>query len=184
MPGSQRDFLLQLASEEAFFPIWGTGIMWELDGTLADLYERHEVFDSATKRERLLAQMRHAFPGAEVDAPRDRDYDYGLNDPADGHVAHAALVGNADVIVTNDKRAGFKEARVLYEGAVATVAPHEFVANAVAAHPQVGVRALAVMSQRRNNPPQTPERILDLLVVRYGMDEAASILRPLLSQTR
>ena len=30
--------------------------------------------------------------------------------------------------------------------------------------------------------PQTPEQILDLLVARYGMNEVADILRPLLTE--
>jgi len=33
------------------------------------------------------------------------------------------------------------------------------------------------MSARFFNPPQTVDQILDLLVVRYGMDEAASLIR-------
>jgi hypothetical protein len=31
VPGRQRDFLLQLASEHAYTPLWGTGILVELD---------------------------------------------------------------------------------------------------------------------------------------------------------
>lgn len=38
------------------------------------------------------------------------------------------------------------------------------------------------MSKRRNNPPQTPEQILDLLVARYGMEEVADILLPLVAE--
>lgn len=128
--------------------------------------------------------MKRAFPGSEVKAPKDGTYDYGLNDPDDGHIAHAALIGKADAIVTDDKRAGFKTAEVLIEANVGIVFADEFVANTVAAHPQAGVRALVVMSERRTNPSQTPEEILGLLVERYGMNEVAGILRPLLADLR
>jgi hypothetical protein len=37
VPGRQRDFLLQLATEEAYAPLWGSGILFELDYVLARL---------------------------------------------------------------------------------------------------------------------------------------------------
>ena len=40
--------------------------------------------------------MERAFHGARIEAPKDREYDYGLTDPDDGHVAHAAIIGKAD----------------------------------------------------------------------------------------
>lgn len=182
VPNLQRDFLLQLATEEAFAPVWGTGILAELDYTLADLHQRRNVTDSAERRSRLLAQMEAAFPGSEVNAPKGRAYDYGLKDAGDGHVAHAALIAKADAIVTDDKRAGFKTAPALVEADIETVLPNEFAANTVAAHPAAGVRALVAMSRRRTNPAHTPEQILDQLVERYRMDEVAEILRPMLNE--
>ncbi|WP_256367888.1 hypothetical protein [Mycobacterium sp. DL440] len=38
------------------------------------------------------------------------------------------------------------------------------------------------MSNRRTNPPQTPEQILKLLVTRHNMTEVAEILLPLLEK--
>jgi predicted nucleic acid-binding protein len=184
VPSLQRDFLLQLATEEAFAPLWGTGILAELDYTLAKLYKRRSINDSEERRRHLLDQMKHAFPGSEVNAPKDRGYDYGLNDPEDGHVAHAAMIGKADAIVTDDKRAGFKTASVLSDANIETVFVDQFAANTVAAHPEAGVRALVAMSKRRTNPPESPAQILDLLVDRYGMNEVADILRPLLTDLR
>ena len=182
MPSLQRDFLLQLAAEEAYAPLWGSGILFELHYVLASLHDRRGITDSADRRQHLFDQLKQAFPGSEVHAPKDRDYNYGLNDPDDGHVAHAAIIGKADAIVTDDRRAGFSTANVLMEADIETVHPHQFAANTVAAHPQAGVRAIREMSSRRTNPPQTPEQILELLVTRHNMTEVAEILLPLLAE--
>ncbi|ANO13118.1 PIN domain-containing protein [Mycobacteroides abscessus] len=184
VPSLQRDFLLQLATEDAYAPLWGSGILFELDYVLAGLYDKRGITDSAARRQHLFDQLKQAFPGAEVHAPKDREYSYGLNDPDDYHVAHAAIIGKADAIVTDDRRAGFSSATVLVEASVETVYPHQFAANTVSAHPHAGVRALQAMSNRRTNPPQTPEQILDLLVTRHQMTEVADILRPQLAKMR
>lgn len=93
VPGRQRDFLLQLAAEEAYAPLWGSGILFELDYMLARLDAKRGRGGSDERRRHLFEQMKRALPGAEIHAPKDREYDYGLNDPDDGHVAHAALIG-------------------------------------------------------------------------------------------
>ncbi|GAB4939857.1 MULTISPECIES: PIN domain-containing protein [Mycobacterium] len=180
VPSLQRDFLLQLATEEAYAPVWGSGILFELDYVLAGLHDKRGIADSVTRRLHLFDQLKQAFPGSEVQAPKDREYSYGLNDADDGHVAHAAIIGKADAIVTDDQRAGFRTASVLVEAGIETVYPHQFAANTVSAHPHAGVRALREMSNRRTNPPQTVEQILDLLVTRHKMAEVAEILLPLL----
>lgn len=180
VPGQQRDFLLQLAAEEAYAPLWGSGILFELDYVLARLHAKRGRADSAEHRRHLFEQMRHAFPGAEMNAPKNREYDYGLDDPDDGHVAHAAILGKADAIVTDDTRAGFRTSAALGEAAVDVVYPAEFAANTVSAHPEAGVRALVAMAGRMTDPPRTPHEVLAELQTRYGMDEVAAILAPLL----
>jgi predicted nucleic acid-binding protein len=178
VPGLQRDFLLQLAAEEAYAPRWGSGILFELDYVLARLDAKRGRHDSAERRRHLSARMRHAFPGAEVHAPKERVYDYGLDDPDDGHVAHAAIVGKADVIVTDDIRAGFRAAAALREAAVDVVHPAEFAANTDSAHPEAGRRALTAVAARMTTPPRSPREVLAELQTRYGMDEVAEILAP------
>ena len=182
VPGRQRDFLLQLATEEAYAPLWGSGILFELDYVLARLDAKRGRENSEEYRRRLFDRMKRAFPGAEIKAPKDRDYDYGLNDPDDGHVAHAALLGKADAIVTDDTRAGFKTSTILTDAGIEIVYPHEFAANSVAAHPHAGVRALRAMSQRMTTPTRSPQELLAELRDRYGMDEVAAILVPELSR--
>lgn len=182
VPGRQRDFLLQLAGEEAYPPLWGLGILLELDDVLARLDAKRGRAGSGERRRHLFEQMKRAFPGAEINAPKDREYHYGLNDSDDGHVAHAAVLGKADAIVTDDSRAGFKTSTRLIEAGVDIIHPHEFAANTVAAHPEAGVRALVAMSRRTVTPPQDPHQILGELRDRYGMDEVAEIVSPLLPE--
>ena len=181
VPGRQRDFLLQLATEEAYAPLWGSGILFELDYVLAGLDAKRGREGSKEQRQHLFEQMKRAFPGAEINAPKDREYDYDLDDPDDGHVAHAAILGKADAIVTDDKRAGFKTSAALREAATDIVYPHQFAANTVFAHPEAGVRALVAMSGRMTTPPLSPREVLEELRTRYRMDEVAEILAPLLS---
>ena len=180
VPGRQRDLLLQLATEEAYAPLWGSGILVELDYVLARLDAKRGREGSEERRQHLLEQMRRAFPGAEINAPRDRHYDYDLDDADDGHVAHTAILGKADAIITDDSRAGFKTSAILRKAAVDVFHPHEFAANTVAAHPEAGIRALVAMSQRMTTPAQSPREVLEELRTRYGMDEVAEILAPLL----
>lgn len=146
VPGRQRDFLLQLAVEEAYTPLWGSGILFELDYVLERLDAKRGLLGSAERRRHLFEQMRHAFPGAEINAPKGHVYDYGLDDPDDGHVAHAAILGKADAIVTDDTRAGFRATEALRAAAIDVVSPEEFAANTASAHPEAGVRALVAMA--------------------------------------
>ncbi len=181
VPGRQRDFLLQLATEQAYAPLWGTGILFELDYVLARLDTTSKPAEALAYRARLFEQMANAFPGATVPAPKDRAYRYSLNDPDDGHVAHAAIIGKADAIVTDDSRAGFETAPDLLEAQIQIVSPSRFAANTVAAHPDAGLRALRAMSARMTAPPLTPDQILENLREAYGMTEVAEILGPLLA---
>lgn len=181
VPGQQRDFLLQLATERAFAPLWGTGILFELDYVLARLDDKRGRPNSAAYRARLFANMDRAFPGATINAPKDRGYGYQLQDPDDGHVAHAAIVGKADAIITDDSRAGFSTALKLIQAQIEVVSAQQFAANTVAAHPAEGLRAIQEMSARLRSPPRSPGQILDDLRQRYGMTEVAEIILPLLT---
>lgn len=178
VPGRQRDFFLQLATERAYAPLWGTGILYELDYVLEALDAARGRADSAERRRHLFDQMARYFPGATIDAPKDRTYHYNLVDEDDGHVAHAAIIGKADAIVTDDKRAGFKTSASLLAADIEIVFPAEFAANTVAAHPRLGLRAVIEMSQRMTKPAATPLELLDELRRRYGMDEVFDLLSP------
>lgn len=180
VPGLQRDFLLQLAAEGAYAPLWGTGILKELDYVLARLDVRAGRTDRAPYRARLLEQMQNAFPGATVVAPKDGTCHYDIDDPCDGHVAHAAVLGKADAIVTDDRRAGFTMSADLSAASIEVVSPANFAADAVAAQPSAGRRAVQVMSNRFREPSLSPAELLNIVAARYRTDDAADMLRAVL----
>lgn len=178
LPGLQRDFLLQLAAEEAYAPLWGSGILFELDYVLGEWHARRGVLSSGEIRSHLFAQMSEAFPGAEVSAPKSGAYAYLLNDVDDGHVVHTALLGKADAIVTADTRSGLETCPDLQAAAVEILHPAVFAASTVWAHPEAGVRAIVAIALRRRSPAQAPSEILEHLAQAYGMEEVAELIAP------
>lgn len=75
-PSLQRDFLLSLAAEGLYRPLWNSAILAELEYTEREkLLKRGEASSRAEERaRRLIAAMRHAFDDAEVEGwePLDR----------------------------------------------------------------------------------------------------------------
>lgn len=148
---------------------------------LARLDAKRGRENSAAYRKRLFEQMRRAFPISRrrdqfAERPRLR---VRVERPGRWpRRAHAALLGKADAIVTDDTRAGFKTSPTLLDAGIEVVYPHEFAATTVSAHPRADVRALVAMSQRMTEPPESPRELLDELQERYEMAEVAAILEP------
>lgn len=178
VPSDQRDFLLQVAAEGGFRPVWSTGTLSELDIVIARLRARQGREDQPEGRRRLLDSMVRAFPGATIEAAREHSYYYDLKDPDDGHVAHAAITAGASLLVTDDRRAGFKTSSALQSAGVTILFTPDFAAQVIRANPELGAQALEVMSLRQLRPPRSSAEILDLLVDKYGMAEVGEILKP------
>lgn len=179
-PSTQRDFLLQLAAEGAYAPLWSSGILGELDAAMEE-YLLERVLDPESRaayRKHLLDQMTQAFPGATWEAPREREYHYDIADPNDGHVVHAAIIGKADVIVTSDKKAKMERSDALAEALIDVLPAHVFAANTVSAHPGAGVRAVLKVSSRLKKPPRSPREVLGWLAETHHMTEVAEMLLP------
>lgn len=171
VPDLQRDFLLQLAAEWSYAPLWGTGILTELEYVLKKLDEKRGLHDREESRRRLLAQMGLFFPGSSIEAPKGRAYGYGISAPGDEHVAHAALFGKADAIVTSDRRSGMEHSDLLRQASIEVIEPHVFAANTVIAHRDAGVRAILELAQRRRRPPSSPMEMLERLRDHFAMEE-------------
>ena len=103
-PSLQRDFLLSLAVEGLYRPLWSSAILDELQlHEVQKLVGLGEDPDAAAARaQHLIDQMTTAFDDALVENWEPLDGTFGLPDPDDEHVVAAALVGGAGVIVTSN----------------------------------------------------------------------------------
>ncbi|MDV6296942.1 PIN domain-containing protein [Rhodococcus aetherivorans] len=175
-PSRQRDFLLSLAIEGLYRPLWSDAILEELEYHEAAKLETRGsgAEEAAAAAAHLIAQMRQAFDDAVVTGWEPLDGSYGLPDPDDEHVVAAAVVGGAGVIVTSNGK-DFPEDRV--PGYIQVVSPAQFAADTVAVSPTVARRAVETMAKRLNNPPVSIDEALALLADRYNMSDAVALLR-------
>jgi hypothetical protein len=180
-PSLQRDFLLSLAAEGLYRPLWSEAILDEVQEHEAlKLISRGTPVDEATARaEYLIGEMRIAFDDAIVFGWENLEGTFGLPDPDDEHVLAAATIGGAGVIVTeNDK--DFPAA--LLPTGLEIQSARDFAAKTVSVDPARAARALGEIARRHLNPKHSPSELLDLLVARYAMDDVADLIEPLLSQ--
>jgi hypothetical protein len=102
-PSLQRDFLLSLAIEGMYRPIWSSAILEELEiSENAKLTDRAGMSsgEAELRARHLIEEMRANFEDAEVVGWEGLEGSYGLPDPDDEHVLAAAVVGGAGAIVT------------------------------------------------------------------------------------
>ena len=170
VPDLQRDFLLQLAAEHSYGALWGTGILYELDYVLEGLGQPE------AKRRHLLQQIREAFPGSTVEAPKCGEYHYDLHDADDAHVVHAAIIGKADAIVTADTRSGMETSASLAAASIEVLRPWSFAANTVVAHPEAGRRSIVEIVGRRRTPPNDALELLEVLRAKWHREEVYEAL--------
>lgn len=121
----------------------------------------------------LLDRMRRSFSGATIDT-WNAIRPVGLPDVDDEHVVAAAVIGGADVIVTDNVR-DFPLASL--PGALKVIRPAAFIDEMVVAQPVESAQALRKMADRLLDPPLDPADLIDLLEMRYSISTAADVLR-------
>jgi predicted nucleic acid-binding protein len=180
-PSLQRDFLLSMAVEGLYRPLWSEAILEELQ-----VHEHLKLVDRGTEQaaasasaEHLVAQMRAHFDDALVTGWDSLEGTFGLPDPDDEHVLAAAVIGGAGAIVTDNTK-HFPTSRV--PAHVRVLTGREFAENTADVDPERAARALCEMSLRRTQTPQTPRELVDLLVERYQMEAVADVVLPVLNE--
>lgn len=177
-PSTQRDFLLSLAVEGLYRPLWSPVILEELREAEERKWLKWKAAptDAAQRGLHLIGEIRRAFDDAEVTGWEPLEGTFGLPDPNDEHVVAAALLGGAGTIVTSNAK-DFPREKV--PGHIEVLSPAEFAVSTVAIDPVSARRALDEMAARRgrNGPAQTPYEVLWVLASRYGMRDVALMLR-------
>lgn len=179
-PSLQRDFLLSLAAEGLYRPLWSEAILEELrEHEALKLIGRGTAANDAVLRtERLVGRMQAAFDDAIVTGWESLEGTFNLPDPGDEHVVAAAVTGGAGVIVTDNLK-DFPVEQLPANLAVQSA--REFANNTISVDPSRAARALVEMANRHRDPKHSPAELLVLLVDRYGMDDVADTIGPLLA---
>lgn len=178
-PSLQRDFLMSMAVEGLYRPLWSEAILEELHRhEQIKLIKRGTDPDAAVARaDKLLNTMRLYFDDALVVGWEPLEGTYGLPDVDDEHVVAAAVVGGAGAIVTDNlKHFPFEQV----PQNIQVLTGRDFAVNTADVDPERAARAICEMSARRSD--QTPKVIVELLVARYGMDEVAEVVMPILDE--
>lgn len=175
-PSLQRDFLLSLAVEGLYRPLWSDAVLDELEYHEAlKLIERGSApADAETAAKKLITTMNRAFDDSMVEGWEPLEGTYGLPDVDDEHVVAAAVIGGAGAIVTDNLK-HFPKA--LVPAAIHVVPAAAFAADTAAVSPSRALAAVETISARFHNPPLEVPEILALLRTRYGMDDAVEIMR-------
>lgn len=177
IPSRLRDFLLSLAAEHCFRPVWSDEILTEV---AHHEQTRHQQFGlskggARDAAHRLIHQLTTTFDDSLVDGWQKLNGTFGLPDANDEHVLAVAVVAHAAVIVTNNLKDFPSQA---LPGGLEAITPAEFTARIARRVPGSAANAVRQMSARLHRPPMKPGTILDYLESHYAMTETASLIRP------
>lgn len=177
-PSLQRDFLLSLAVEGLYRPVWSPTVLDELaHNERKKLLSRGSSPDEARRRSvQLISSIRSAFVDSEVLGSEALEGSYALPDPDDEHVVAAAVIGGAGAIVTNNFP-DFPRNKVPPQ--IEILHPAVFAANTVGVDPSRARKAVNAIVARsgRYGPRLAVQEILEVLLHRYHMDDVVELLR-------
>lgn len=177
-PSLQRDFLLSLHIQGAYRAVWSEAILEELEYHEALKLAKRGVDEREAEHraQALIAQMREHFSDSIVQGWEGLDGTFGLPDPYDEHVVATAVVGGAEVIVTENLRDFPAE---LLPAGIEVLKAAEFARNTVDLSPRGAIAAVDEIAARsgRFGPELTRESVFEVLEARYGMVEAVRAMQ-------
>lgn len=181
-PSLQRDFLLSLAVEGLYRPLWSDHILAELRACEVEkLTSSGLPEDEAGRRAAWVeAEMRRVFDDALVIGYEPLMGTFGLPDPMDEHVVAAAVVGGAGAIVTENIK-HFPEAAL--PRSLHVVHPASFAASTVEVDPFRAAKAVEAICARSGmkGPRLASDRVLEELETRYSMTDVRTYLTEILT---
>ena len=164
-----RDALLHFAEAGLFRARWSSDIIEEWRRSL--LKAKPKLEESVTSQ---INAMRRTFPEACVDGYEDLIEALALPDPDDRHVLAAAIVADAEHIITENIK-DFPEESIRKYG-IEAVTADDFLASTFELYPADATAALRTMRRNYEKPPfKVADFIFDLQA--KGMPKLASMLK-------
>lgn len=142
-PTILREVLAEVAGAGLFVPLWSPRILAEWHHAAARLGPDQQAVAGAE-----IALLKDRFPDAEMPDDGIRAIDLDFPDPADRHVVEAALVGQADLIVTANLR-DFPQ-RLMARLGLRALHPDAFLTTMYADHPQTVETAIRHARDKAN----------------------------------
>lgn len=165
-PAHLRDTLLRLAERRLFRALWSLDIIEEL--------RRNLVQDGffPEKVDRLIGEMRSAFPDAEVAGYKSLVE--GLDcDPKDRHVLAAAVRADAAAIVTFNESDFPATSVEPFE--IEVIGPDAFLLDQLDLAPKIVLDELGLQAAANRRAPNTLLQLLDALALAGAPDFAAGV---------
>lgn len=175
-PSLRRDFLLSLAFEGLYRPLWNDVILEELEYEEAKKLRGRGFDDDEAHQQasRLVATMSEHFGDALV-LGWEQLTPVGLPDPDDEPVLAAAVVGGAGAVVTENLK-HFPADEV--PSHIRVVDAATFARDTVSVSPERAGSAIHQLAQRRAHG--SVETVISTLEMTYGMQNAMALLRQVL----
>ncbi len=168
-PFRMRDALLHFAEAGLFRARWSADILEEWRAAL--LKSKPLLAESIASQMQAIERI---FPEGCVKGYHELIEALKLPDPNDRHVLAAAIVADAEHIITENLK-DFPENAIKKYG-IEAVTPDDFLSSTFELYPAEATAALRVMRRNYENPPLNPgEFIFDLQA--KGMPKLASLLK-------
>ena len=172
-PVTLRNLLMELAVAKLYQPRWSADVHEEW--IRAVLRDRPDI--PRERLETIRAAMDHEAQDAIVTGYQPLIAGLALPDPDDRHVLAAAIVGQADVIVTRNLRDFPDDALARYN--IEAQHPDEFVRHLLDLSPVLVVDAVREQQEFLINPPVAMAELLDTFE-RLGLVETVLELKKLI----